>query len=162
MVWYCILINGMIWYCILIKDIVLYCIASNCIILYCIVLYNILWYNSSIVYYCIVLYSILPLTSYAILYLIFIFAFPRWHFLLFLKPLQQQLLQLNFPPLGYFNNCPVLRVPGRVYPVDIYHSKMQQTMTLRGPSNTSYVQVLYISNLYLLFTFFCLICAIWH
>ena len=121
------------------------------------------------VWYCIVLYSIVLcsivfyLTSHLLRnpFLIFIFAFPRWHFLLFLKPLQQQLI-LNFFPLGYFNNCPVLRVPGRVYPVDIYHSKMQQTMTLRGPSNTSYVQVLYISNFYLLFTFFCLICAIWH
>ena len=41
----------------------------------------------------------------------------------------------------YFNNCPVLRVPGRVYPVDIYHSKIKQIMTAKGPSNSSYVQV---------------------
>ena len=41
----------------------------------------------------------------------------------------------------YFDNCPVLRVPGRVYPVDIYHSKIKQIMTAKGPSNSSYVQV---------------------
>jgi ATP-dependent RNA helicase DHX8/PRP22 len=40
----------------------------------------------------------------------------------------------------YFNNCPVIRIPGRIYPVDIYHSKTKQVMTLSGPSNNSYIQ----------------------
>lgn len=40
----------------------------------------------------------------------------------------------------YFYNCPVLRIPGRVFPVDIYHSKAKQTMTISGPSNNSYIQ----------------------
>ena len=40
----------------------------------------------------------------------------------------------------YFNNCPVIRIPGRIFPVDIYHSKTKQVMTLTGPSNNSYIQ----------------------
>ena len=28
----------------------------------------------------------------------------------------------------YFNNCPVIRIPGRMFPVDIYHSKTKQIM----------------------------------
>lgn len=41
---------------------------------------------------------------------------------------------------AYFNNCPIIRVPGRVFPVDIYHSKTKQVMTANGPANNSYVQ----------------------
>jgi ATP-dependent RNA helicase DHX8/PRP22 len=40
----------------------------------------------------------------------------------------------------YFSNCPIIRVPGRVFPVDIYHSKTRQVMTASGPSNKSYIQ----------------------
>jgi HrpA-like RNA helicase len=40
----------------------------------------------------------------------------------------------------YFDNCPVINIPGRIYPVDIFHSKMMQVMTPTGPSNKSYVQ----------------------
>lgn len=40
----------------------------------------------------------------------------------------------------YFNNCPIIRVPGRVFPVDIYHSKMKQTMTTSGPATNTYIQ----------------------
>lgn len=40
----------------------------------------------------------------------------------------------------YFSNCPVIRVPGRIFPVDIYHSKSRQVMTASGPSNKSYIQ----------------------
>ena len=29
---------------------------------------------------------------------------------------------------SYFNSCPVIRIPGRVFPVDIYHSKTRQVM----------------------------------
>lgn len=48
---------------------------------------------------------------------------------------------LNTDKFGpYFNNCPIIHVPGRVFPVDIYHSKTKQVMTASGPSNTSYVQ----------------------
>jgi ATP-dependent RNA helicase DHX8/PRP22 len=32
---------------------------------------------------------------------------------------------------SYFNNCPVLTIPGRVYPVDIYHSKTRQVMVIK-------------------------------
>jgi ATP-dependent RNA helicase DHX8/PRP22 len=28
----------------------------------------------------------------------------------------------------YFNSCPVIRIPGRIFPVDIYHSKIRQVM----------------------------------
>lgn len=48
---------------------------------------------------------------------------------------------LNTDKFGpYFMNCPVIHVPGRVFPVDIYHSKTKQVMTASGPSNSSYVQ----------------------
>jgi ATP-dependent RNA helicase DHX8/PRP22 len=40
----------------------------------------------------------------------------------------------------YFNNCPVLHIPGRVYPVEIYHSKIKQVMTRYGPSSNGYIQ----------------------
>jgi ATP-dependent RNA helicase DHX8/PRP22 len=40
----------------------------------------------------------------------------------------------------YFDGCPVLNIPGRVFPVDIYHSKMTQTMTAAGPSSSAYVE----------------------
>ncbi len=40
----------------------------------------------------------------------------------------------------YFNNCPIIHIPGRLYPVDIYHSKTKQIMTLSGPANNSYIQ----------------------
>jgi ATP-dependent RNA helicase DHX8/PRP22 len=41
---------------------------------------------------------------------------------------------------SYFFHCPILQIPGRNYPVDIYHSKTKQIMTINGPSNTSYIQ----------------------
>jgi ATP-dependent RNA helicase DHX8/PRP22 len=41
---------------------------------------------------------------------------------------------------SYFNNCPTIRIPGRIFPVDIYHSKTKQVMTASGPSNNSYIQ----------------------
>lgn len=28
----------------------------------------------------------------------------------------------------YFNACPIVRIPGRVFSVDIYHSKLRQVM----------------------------------
>jgi len=34
----------------------------------------------------------------------------------------------------YFNSCPVLNIPGRIFPVDIYHSALKQNMTVSGPS----------------------------
>eukprot|EP01041_Mallomonas_annulata_P006647 gene6647-13457_t len=40
----------------------------------------------------------------------------------------------------YFNACPIIRVPGRVHPVDIYHSKARQVMTTSGPSTNGYIQ----------------------
>ena len=40
----------------------------------------------------------------------------------------------------YFDSCPVIRIPGRIFPVDIYHSKTKQVMTANGPSNNSYIQ----------------------
>ena len=39
----------------------------------------------------------------------------------------------------YFEGCPVLRVPGRTHPVDVYHSKQAQVMTRFGPANRAYV-----------------------
>lgn len=39
----------------------------------------------------------------------------------------------------YFDNAPVVRVPGRLFPVDIFHSKLRQVMTLSGPASNSYV-----------------------
>jgi HrpA-like RNA helicase len=39
----------------------------------------------------------------------------------------------------YFNDCPVVSVPGRLFPVDIYHSKIRQVMTASGPSSNAYV-----------------------
>jgi ATP-dependent RNA helicase DHX8/PRP22 len=39
----------------------------------------------------------------------------------------------------YFDGAPVLRVPGRSHPVDIYHSKQQQPMTRFGPADKRYV-----------------------
>ena len=39
----------------------------------------------------------------------------------------------------YFKSCPIVRIPGRVFPVDIYHSKIRQVMTASGPSNSDYV-----------------------
>ena len=48
---------------------------------------------------------------------------------------------LNTEKFGqYFLNCPIIHVPGRVFPVDIYHSKTKQVMTATGPSNSSYIQ----------------------
>jgi ATP-dependent RNA helicase DHX8/PRP22 len=48
---------------------------------------------------------------------------------------------LNAEKFGkYFDDCPIIHVPGRVFPVDIYHSKTKQVMTASGPSNSSYVQ----------------------
>lgn len=41
---------------------------------------------------------------------------------------------------AYFNNCPIIQVPGRNFPVDIYHSKAKQIMTESGPANNSYIQ----------------------
>jgi HrpA-like RNA helicase len=40
----------------------------------------------------------------------------------------------------YFNHCPIIHIPGRLFPVDIYHSKTKQIMTLQGPANNSYIQ----------------------
>ena len=40
---------------------------------------------------------------------------------------------------AYFG-CPVVRVPGRTFPVDIYHSKLRQVMTASGPASSGYVQ----------------------
>jgi HrpA-like RNA helicase len=41
---------------------------------------------------------------------------------------------------GYFRNCPIVHVPGRLFPVDLYHSKTRQVMTISGPATKSYVQ----------------------
>jgi ATP-dependent RNA helicase DHX8/PRP22 len=41
---------------------------------------------------------------------------------------------------SYFHACPILQIPGRTYPVDIYHSKTKQIMTANGPANNTYVQ----------------------
>jgi ATP-dependent RNA helicase DHX8/PRP22 len=40
----------------------------------------------------------------------------------------------------YFNNCAVIIVPGRVFPVDIFHSKNRQIMTAQGPASNGYIQ----------------------
>ena len=40
---------------------------------------------------------------------------------------------------AYFDGAPVLRVPGRSHPVDIYHSKQSQPMTRFGPADRRYV-----------------------
>eukprot|EP01039_Chlorochromonas_danica_P002668 gene2668-2913_t len=34
----------------------------------------------------------------------------------------------------FFNRCPVLEIPGRVYPVDIYHSRLHQVVSTQGGS----------------------------
>jgi ATP-dependent RNA helicase DHX8/PRP22 len=48
---------------------------------------------------------------------------------------------LNTVKFGsYFNNCPIIQVPGRNFPVDIYHSKATQIMTESGPANNNYIQ----------------------
>ena len=39
----------------------------------------------------------------------------------------------------FFNKCPVFRIPGRVFPVDLYHSKARQVMTASGPATKAYV-----------------------
>ena len=41
---------------------------------------------------------------------------------------------------AYFNDCPVINIPGRLFHVDLYHSKVKQVMTASGPSNSSYVE----------------------
>eukprot|EP01031_Cornospumella_fuschlensis_P009862 gene9862-12100_t len=33
----------------------------------------------------------------------------------------------------FFWQCPLINIPGRVFPVDIYHSKTRQVMTVNGP-----------------------------
>ena len=40
---------------------------------------------------------------------------------------------------AYFNDCPIIRIPGRMYPVDIYHSKTRHEMTPTGPASRAYV-----------------------
>lgn len=39
----------------------------------------------------------------------------------------------------YFNNAPIIHIPGRIFPVDIFHSKIRQVMTTSGPASLSYV-----------------------
>lgn len=39
----------------------------------------------------------------------------------------------------FFQNCPIINIPGRLFHVDLYHSKVRQVMTASGPSNNSYV-----------------------
>ena len=41
---------------------------------------------------------------------------------------------------AYFQNCPIINIPGRMFHVDLYHSKVRQVMTASGPSNNSYVE----------------------
>jgi len=41
---------------------------------------------------------------------------------------------------GYFEMAPVLRVPGRAFDVDIYHSKTNLVMTKFGPASRAYVE----------------------
>jgi HrpA-like RNA helicase len=49
---------------------------------------------------------------------------------------------LDFEKISsYYGNCPVMFVPGRVFSVDIYHSKTHQVMTATGPATDSYVEV---------------------
>ncbi|RLO04796.1 hypothetical protein DYB28_007215, partial [Aphanomyces astaci] len=40
---------------------------------------------------------------------------------------------------AFFHNCPVVQIPGRSFPVDIYHSKQHQIMGKSGPLST-YIQ----------------------
>ena len=40
----------------------------------------------------------------------------------------------------YFNNAPIFRIPGRLFPVDIFHSKSKQIMTSTGPLHRHYLQ----------------------
>lgn len=40
---------------------------------------------------------------------------------------------------AYFHHCPIINIPGRIFHVDLYHSKARQVMTASGPSNNSYV-----------------------
>ena len=40
----------------------------------------------------------------------------------------------------YFKDAPVLRIPGRVYPVSLYHSKLAMAMTAHGPATNAYVR----------------------
>jgi len=41
---------------------------------------------------------------------------------------------------AYFSDCPIVRVPGRVFPVDLYHSKSKHVVNVSGPSNKGYIQ----------------------
>ena len=42
---------------------------------------------------------------------------------------------------GYFRNCPVMSVPGRTYPVDVYHTaNAQLAMTENGPKSSAYLK----------------------
>jgi len=42
---------------------------------------------------------------------------------------------------GYFGNCPVMSVPGRTYPVDVYHTaNAQLAMTETGPKSSAYLK----------------------
>lgn len=43
---------------------------------------------------------------------------------------------------GFFGPpaCPIVRIPGRVFPVDVLHSKQRQIMGLKGPRTTQYVR----------------------
>jgi ATP-dependent RNA helicase DHX8/PRP22 len=41
---------------------------------------------------------------------------------------------------SFFGGCPSIVIPGRNFPVDIYHSKTKQIMTAAGPASTSYVK----------------------
>jgi ATP-dependent RNA helicase DHX8/PRP22 len=36
---------------------------------------------------------------------------------------------------NYFSNCPIISIPGRSFPVDVYHSKAKQIMTPNGPAD---------------------------
>jgi HrpA-like RNA helicase len=40
----------------------------------------------------------------------------------------------------YFHACPVVLVPGRTYPVDVYHSQTPLVMTEAGPSSSAYLK----------------------
>lgn len=40
----------------------------------------------------------------------------------------------------YFDGAPALHIPGRVFPVDLYHSKLAISMTASGPATNAYVQ----------------------
>jgi HrpA-like RNA helicase len=40
---------------------------------------------------------------------------------------------------AYFNNCPIIRIPGRVYPVDLYHSKNKHVVSASGPTSKGYI-----------------------